>query len=1062
MHLPADSQDLFDPVPLPIWVFDETSLDFLAVNQAAIDVYGYTRAEFLKLNLADLRVEQDRGELAHIFAQPLPDRDRGVYRHKRRNGSAIDVSIESVRIVFSGIDARLAVAIDVSEVISAKRAHERAASSLAQTLDSITDGFYALSPDFVVTAVNRRGAEVFGLPANQVVGKPLFEILPEARDTTFARAFDRVLRDHTSQHVEAYFAPHDRWYVVHALPSEGGVGVYFSDVTASHRHVEELARSHERFRLAADATADVIWERDLSGKTRWISPALDRVFGLSSKHFMTDFDAWAAQVHDDDRAGLVESLQKVLGSNAVSWSHNYRLRRGDGRYAEVLDRAMIVRDGGRAVRLVGALTDTSLQRAYERELLSYQSIVNAAPNGIVLVDALKPDMPILFVNPAFETITGYRAAEVVGKNCRLMQGNDREQDGLTALRSAVKAGRAETVVVRNYRKDGSTFWNHLIITPVTGADGKISQFVGIISDVTAERRSEEALAYHTTHDSLTGLLNRGLIEDRLSQALIQARRHDVKVAVLSISLDGFRAVNDSAGFAAGDEVLQHVANTLKQNAGAGDSIARIIADEFLCVCMNLGGTAEVEVFARRILEQIATPIQIDGRSLTIQASMGVAISTEEQVDAVELQRRAKAALLDAKAVARGSYRLHEASMDFRIADRLALAKRLREALDLGRFELHYQLQTNCATGRIHGAEALLRLRRDDGTLAAPYEFMSVAESTGLIVPIGHWVLEEACRQAMKWRIEGLEEMTISVNVSIAQFRRAGFVEEVSDVLAESGLPAACLELEITETLAMDGVENFIETVSRLKLLGLRIALDDFGTGFSSLTYLRRFGIDTLKIDRSFVRDITTDAKDAAICRTIISMAHNLGMTAIAEGVETQAQASYLSRSGCDRLQGYFLHRPSEPLSVESRIRSDEPFFFAQPDRQEDIRTVMVLDDDELVGLALARLVERAGFNPVVVQNTPDAFETLALRHIDVIIADERMPDMRGSDFLLAVKDLYPDSVRILQSGHLDANVIAGALNRAGIFRYISKDSTESQIAQALRAAFESVKRDSRS
>jgi diguanylate cyclase (GGDEF)-like protein/PAS domain S-box-containing protein len=1060
--LPTDLQNLLDLIPLPVWVFDETSLDFIAVNQAAVELYGYTKAAFLELNLADLRLDQDRMEVVRMFAAPLADRFHGVFRHKRRNGTTIDVSIESVRIHLEGLRARLSVAIDVSEVASAKRAHARVASSLEHTLSSITDGFYALSPDLTVTAVNEKGAAAFNRAPRDVVGRPLFELEPEARDSPFAHAFERVLHHNSSQHLEAYYPPHDRWYVVHALPSEGGIAVYFSDVTANHRAIAALQLSNERFRLAAEATNDVIWERDVLAESRWISTALDRVFGLSSRDFMADYGAWAAHVHEDDLARVLESVDQALASDVASWSQEYRLKRGDGRYAEVLERAMIVRDGGQAVRLVGALSDISQPREHERALLSYKSIVNAAPSGIVLVDAKQPDMPILFVNPAFETITGYQAAEVIGRNCRFLQGTDRDQEGLATLRKAFEAGRGEVVTLRNYRKDGRLFWNHLITTPVFGADGEVSQVVGILSDVTAERRSAEALAYHSTHDSLTGLLNRGLIEDRLTQALLQAHHHNQLITVMSISLDGFRAINDSAGFAAGDEVLQHVATTLKQMTGPGDSIARMIADEFLCVCLNLGDRTSVEKLARNILQQIARPIEIDGRTVNIQASMGVAVSMGAELDAAELQRRASAALLDAKAVARGSFRMHDPSMDFRIADRLALAANLREALDLGRFELHYQLQTDCETGRIYGAEALLRLRRDDGSLAAPYEFMSVAETTGLIVPIGHWVLTEACRQAMQWRHQGLEEMTMSVNVSIAQFRRAGFVEEVADVLAQSQMPPGCLELEITETLAMDGVENFIETVSRLKQLGLRIALDDFGTGFSSLTYLRRFGIDTLKIDRSFVRDITTDAKDAAICRTIIAMAHNLGMTAIAEGVETQAQASYLSRSGCDRLQGYFLHRPSEPLSVESRIRSDEPFFFAAPDRQEDIRTVMVLDDDELVGLALARIVERAGFNPVVVHNTPDAFETLALRRIDVVIADERMPDMRGSDFLLAVKDLYPDSVRILQSGHLDANVIAGALNRAGIFRYISKDSTESQVAQALRAAFESVRRESRS
>ncbi len=1057
MDEPALPIDLFELAPVPMWVFDEQSLKFLAVNRAATETYGYSHEEFMSMHMSDMKPLEMRAELSALLKSGIPDRHNGIYRHQRRNGSFIDVAVESQRLRYRNVAARIAVAVDISETRNATQAHARAVNSLAETLDSIADGFFALDCEMRLTEINERGAALIGQAAEQLVGRLMFDIFPDLREHAFGIAYRNTIDQQVSQHVEAYFAPKDRWYLLHTFPSQGGLVAYFSDVTLVHRAAEQLRRSHEQFELAAEATNDVIWERDLRTNQMWVGASVERVFGLARGCFERDPNAWFDRVHDQDRARVQASLREALASGARHWDCEYRMRRGDGAYAEVLSRAIVVIEDGVPQRLVGALQDVTQARAYQRQLRDHESIVNAAPSGIVMVDADQYDMPIVFVNPAFERITGYSAAEVIGRNCRFLQGTDHDQEPLQTLRDALRQRHANSGVLRNYRKDGSLFWNHLIVTPVKGHDGRVTRMVGIITDVSAQRRSEDALAHHATHDTLTGLLNREMIEERLSQALAQAQRQGGIIAVLAISLDGFRTINDSAGFSAGDQVLQHVAQALSGAVGSGDWVARVIADEYVCVC-HLQAASEAEPLAARLIAAMAEPMLLNGRDLRVQASLGVALNSASDDDARELLRKANAAVLESKSVARGSYKIHQPSMDYRIADRLALAARLREALDQGRFELHYQLQTQTDSGRIHGAEALLRLRREDGVLASPQEFMAVAESTGLIVPIGHWVLQEACAQAMRWRAAGIEDITISVNVSVAQFKRAGFVDEVHEVLATSGLPPSCLELEITETLAMDGVEAFIETLSRLKQLGLRIALDDFGTGFSSLTYLRRFAVDTLKIDRSFVSDITTDAKDAAICRTIIVMAHNLGMSAIAEGVETRAQASYLGRNGCDRLQGFLLHRPAPPDSVLQRMLSKDAFFTAPVEEDPEIATVMILDDDELQALATAHVIEHAGFKAVVVCNTPDAFETLALRHIDVVIADERMPDMRGSDFLLAVKDLYPHSVRILQSGTLDANVIAGALNRAEIFRYISKGASNAQITQAVKAAFESRRR----
>lgn len=547
--------------------------------------------------------------------------------------------------------------------------------------------------------------------------------------------------------------------------------------------------------------------------------------------------------------------------------------------------------------------------AAEHTLRLQREAMAASSDGIVIADAKEPDMPIVYVNAAFERMTGYAAAEVIGRNCRFLQGNESAQDGVQTMRAALQEGRACEVILRNYRKDGSLFWNNLRLAPVVGANGQVTHFVGSQTDVTERIRAEQELAHRATHDGLTGLPNRGLLEDRLQHAIAQASRGDGRIGVAFVDLDNFKMFNDSIGHTAGDTVLKTIGDRLRTCLRSGDTVARLGGDEFVIVVEQLEDDAMLWDVGQRVLSAVAQPIELNGQAYEVGCSVGTAVYPRDGATPGSLIQHADFAMYKAKEDGRGVLRMYEPKLDARHADRLNLEVALRQALARKEFVLHYQPKCNTASGRVCGAEALLRWHHPERGLVPPLQFIELAEQTGVIVPLGEWVLEEACRESQRLREAGLSDFAIAVNVSAIQFKQANFMAMIRRILAETGLSPAGLSLEITESVMMSDPETFTATLRDLKGLGVKVALDDFGTGYSSLSYLKRFPIDQVKIDRAFVRDITSDAADAAICSAIIAMAHSLDMGVVAEGVENAEQVAYLRGRGCDELQGYYLSRP---------------------------------------------------------------------------------------------------------------------------------------------------------
>jgi diguanylate cyclase (GGDEF)-like protein/PAS domain S-box-containing protein len=567
--------------------------------------------------------------------------------------------------------------------------------------------------------------------------------------------------------------------------------------------------------------------------------------------------------------------------------------------------------------------DLALHMDTEKSLRLRERVIEVSANAIIICSAEAPDHAIEYVNPAFERITGYGAAEVVGHSLATLQGNSRDQRNIEEIRTALREKREGHALLRNYRnyrKDGTGYWNDLFIAPMQDDDGVIRHFVVAQYDITAVMRYEAELEYQANHDALTGLANRNLLRDRLTRAIAEAERTGAPIWVVFVDLDRFKFVNDTLGHGAGDALLKVLASRLQAVVCDADTVARVGGDEFILVLPEQTEDGSGLAILQRIMGAVAEPLTFDEHEFFLTCSIGVATYPADGELAEALIKHADIAMYRAKEMGRNTVQFYTAEMNARTLDRLAIEADLRHALARHEFEVHYQPQVSMRSGRIVGMGALLRWNHPVHGVIAPARFIGLAEEMGLIIPIGAWVIRTACVQTKAWQRAGLGELRVAVNLSARQFTQKALVQSIADVLHETGLAPRFLELELTESMVMSDVDNAIAILRKLKSLGVHISIDDFGTGYSSLSYLRRFPIDVLKIDQSFVADLTVDADDAAIVCSIISLAHSLRLQVIAEGVETAEQLAFLRAHGCDQMQGYYFSRPIAADVFERMLR----------------------------------------------------------------------------------------------------------------------------------------------
>ncbi len=672
--------------------------------------------------------------------------------------------------------------------------------------------------------------------------------------------------------------------------------------------VTDRERNEQRFQLVARATSDTIWDWDLQTGATWRSDNAYALFGYGRNEIGTTIEVVSALLHPDDRIRVKQSLDRAIASDRNEWEDTYRLQRKDGSYAEVLDRALLLRDAhGRAIRMVGGMLDVTQKHRDEADLRLFRRAVESADNGILIADARLPGLPAVYVNRAFEKMSGYTAAEIIGTACRYVVDSESDETGFAAIRQAIGDQHETRVLLHDRRKDGELFWNDFHLAPVRDAVGELTHYVSIQSDVTERQQILEQLAYRATFDELTGLPNRQLLFDRLQQGIRNADMHGRGVGVLFVDLDEFKLINDSMGHSAGDAVLREVARRFAKAVRSPDTLARFGGDEFVVILTEQVDEDGVGRVIERISASLAQPVEIAGALHYVSASIGYCRYPDAGEDAETLLKKADLAMYQAKQQGRNRAIAYHAAFDADINERLHLVSALRDAMQRDEFRLMFQ-PLFARNGMAVGLEALLRWQHPERGTIMPAQFIGVCEDSGLIIPLGRWVLHEAARHHAQLAAAGLGHLRIAVNVSAAQFQQSLY-EDVRNVMETFALPKGVLELELTESAIMVAPETAITAMQRLIALGVSIAIDDFGTGYSSLAYLKRFPIDRLKIDRSFVNDLGRDQDDEAICTSIIQLARSLGLRTVAEGVETAQQMGWLHARGCDEMQGFLLGRP---------------------------------------------------------------------------------------------------------------------------------------------------------
>jgi diguanylate cyclase (GGDEF)-like protein/PAS domain S-box-containing protein len=545
----------------------------------------------------------------------------------------------------------------------------------------------------------------------------------------------------------------------------------------------------------------------------------------------------------------------------------------------------------------------------ERRLELWAKVFEASSESIIIMDG---QQKILSVNRAFCRSTSYDFYEVIGEPLGVLLDSAQAatvEQSLLALSQDRDAWQGE---VHFRKRSGETYPAWLMISAVRDGShfGAVSQYIGISVDITDRKRTEARVQFLAQHDVLTELPNRALCLIRLEAAIEAAQRSGERVAVLFIDLDRFKSINDTLGHHIGDGVLRSVASRLSQAVRGDDTVSRLGGDEYVVILRGVAGREEVQqTVERRLIPLIRQTHHVDGHDLKVSCSVGIALYPDDGLDLPMLMRRADAAMYAAKNTGRDMARFYEPEIEQLAQQRQALEQQLRHALERGEFSLQFQPKANAETLEVVGVEALLRWDNPALGSVLPGRFIPVAEETGLIRPIGAWVLQQACGQLAQWHAQGLNALTVSVNLSALQLVDAALVPQIQQCLQDHGIAPAALELEITESVLMDNTSLAVEQLAALKALGVQLSIDDFGTGYSSLAYLKRFAIDKLKIDQSFVRDMLTDPTDLAIIRAMIALGHTLGLKVVAEGVEQAEVASQLKALACDELQGYYFARP---------------------------------------------------------------------------------------------------------------------------------------------------------
>jgi len=670
---------------------------------------------------------------------------------------------------------------------------------------------------------------------------------------------------------------------------------------------KEIKASQKKLTSILENMQDVYYRADCNGILTMISPSASAVLGYEADDIlgMLLVDLYT---NPEDRSELLQALNENNGK-----VHNFTvaLRHKDGHNVWISANVQYYYDEqGEVLGTEGVGRD--ITRLYH-DNLQMRKMSRALEQTADMVMITDREGVIEYVNPMFEKTTGYCKQEIIGRKPNILNSGRYDRAFYKKMWATVLGGKVFTEVLVNKKRDGSVFYQDETITPLKNEKDEITHFIATGRDISRRMENEKRLQFIAHHDALTGLPNRVLFMDRIKRSLAHARRSHECIAILFFDLDRFKNINDTLGHIIGDKLLIEIARRLKKSIREDDSIARLGGDEFAVLVDKINSENDITQIAQKTLTCLEKPTIIDGHSLYTTASIGISLFPDDGEDAGSLLKNADIAMYRAKDMGKNNYQFYSKDMSARAIQRLAMEDSLRIALEKNEFVLYYQPQVDAQNHRITSVEALLRWQHPERGLVLPAEFIPVLEETGFIIDVGDWVLENACLQLKNWIQSGYTDIIVSINISARQFHQQDFYHRMVSLVEQYGIFSGQIELEITEDILMDKQKTTIENISRLGRYGFRIAVDDFGAGHSSLSYLQRFGINTLKIDRSFIKEIIKSHDDAAITSAIIAMAHSLKLNIVAEGVETQQQLDFLYNHACQLIQGYIF---SPPITTE--------------------------------------------------------------------------------------------------------------------------------------------------
>lgn len=729
--------------------------------------------------------------------------------------------------------------------------------------------------------------------------------------------------------LNAYPGAHYNWYLMGFMPvlvamggllltwllafSLGLMGVSFARTRELSLAQLSLAESEQRYRSLFTHHPDAVFSLDVEGCFVTANESCEAITGYVHDDILGQHFTHFINAEDLERVG--QHFYSAMQGMITRFDLSINNRNGGQRLLDII--VLPVHINHNVVGIHGIAQDVTLSRAQQTQLRTLERSVEASVNGVLIADANMPDMPIVYANRAFTDMTGYAQEEVIGHNCRILQGRDSDPEAVAKIRRRLGEMRDVHVTLCNYRKDGTLFWNDLYISPVRNQEGLVTHFVGVQHDISKHKAYEAQLAYQATHDALTRLPNRALFEDKLLAQFTLSQQSDRRLAVLFVDLDDFKPINDNLGHALGDRLLVEVAKRLLASVGSNDTVARLGGDEFVILLVDIQSEAQTEELVEGMLATLARPYCLEGHELHISASIGIALSHGAILQPQMLIQQADMAMYKAKQLGRNAYEWFCQSFTDSVSERMVLRNDLQEAIEQDAFDLHYQPLID-QQGQLAGVEALIRWHHPTKGWISPARFIPLAETTGQIIPISEWVLKRACSDMQALTHSGMGTLQVAVNLSPLQFQRSNFLATLRQTLLTTGLAPAQLSLELTEGILMENTEAAIATLHVLRNMQISVSIDDFGTGYSSLSYLKLLPISTVKIDRSFIQELTRSSGDAAIVQGIISMAHHLGLKVVAEGVETDEQYQRLLSYQCDIFQGFGLAKPM-PIDALKRF-----------------------------------------------------------------------------------------------------------------------------------------------